>query len=403
MVNVNYAYYREIVKEQVFPLAFVDLDLFDANVKQIIQQVKAAQTHHNQTVRIASKSLRCLPLIQRIFAADALFQGLMCFSPQEALCLSQAGLDDLLLGYPCWHSEQIQALAREIQAGKTIILMVDSVAHIQHLEQIAAQVDVVLPVCLDIDMSVDFPALHFGVWRSSVTDVESAVAVYDAIAASPHIRLDGVMGYEAQIAGVGDAVPQGGLKNRLIRLLKSRSIPQIAERRAAIVAALTERGAQLRLVNGGGTGSIHSTLAEAVVTEVTVGSGFYAPKLFDYYHDFQFKSAAAYAIQIVRQPRNAIYTCHGGGYIASGSVGADKAPQVYLPEGATLNGLEGAGEVQTPIHYQGRESLAIGDPIFMRHSKAGELCERFNRVLLISDGAIVDEVDTYRGQGWCFL
>jgi hypothetical protein len=39
----------------------------------------------------------------------------------------------------------------------------------------------------------------------------------------------------------------------------------------------------------------------------------------------------------------------------------------------------------------------------MRHSKAGELCERFNALLLVSDGAIIGEAPTYRGEGQAFL
>jgi D-serine deaminase-like pyridoxal phosphate-dependent protein len=225
--------------------------------------------------------------------------------------------------------------------------------------------------------------------------------VYAAIAACPSLRLDGVMGYEAQIAGVGDK--GGGFKGQLIRLLKRRSIPQLAERRKAIVDALKAKGAKLRFVNGGGTGSIESTIQEDCVTEVTTGSGFYAPGLFDHYRAFKHQPAAGYAIEIVRRPQPQIYTCLGGGYVASGEVGLRKQPVPYLPEGAQLIANEGAGEVQTPVVYSGPENLSIGDPIFMRHAKAGELCERFNSLYLISGGKIVDEVPTYRGEGKNFL
>ena len=397
MIAPDYQYYRNILKDYAFPLAFIDLDLFDKNITEILQRA------NGKNIRVASKSIRCLSLLQRILKYDASIQGIMCFSPQEVVCLSQAGLDDLLLGYPCWNKQHIQAIADEIKQGKQIVLMVDSIEHIHHLEQIAKQNSVILPVCLDIDMSIRFPMLHFGVLRSSIIDVQSALRVYDVIGASPHIRLDGVMGYEAQIAGVGDHIPNNWIKSQAIRWLKQFSIPKIAKRRAEIIEALQARRATIRFVNGGGTGSIESTLAEDVVTEVTVGSGFYAPKLFDYYDKFQHQPAAAYAIEIVRQPKADIYTCSGGGYIASGNTGKDKEPQVYLPEGATLTSLEGAGEVQTPIHYTSSEKLQLGDPIFMRHSKAGELCERFNTLLLISDGKVVEQVQTYRGQSWCFL
>jgi D-serine deaminase-like pyridoxal phosphate-dependent protein len=390
-----YQTYREIFRGKTMPFAYVDLDLLDLNIQHILKRA------NKMPIRVASKSVRCAAILKRVFAASDLFQGLMCYSAFEAVHLSKHGLDDLLVAYPCWHEAHIAAVCELIRAGKTVTLMVDSVEHIQHLEPLAAKHGVTLPLCLDIDLSMDIPGLHFGVWRSSIFGVEDALKVADAIAASPHLRLDGIMGYEAQIAGLGDK--GSGIRNMLIRVLKQRSIPQIAQRRKAIVNALKARGISLRFVNGGGTGSVETTIQEDVITEVTVGSGFYSPALFDAYQAFRHQPAAGFAIEIVRRPKSDTYTCLGGGYIASGSVGANKQPVPYLPEGAQLTELEGAGEVQTPIVYQGSEKLSLGDPIFLRHSKAGELCERFNSLYLISQNKIVDEVPTYRGEGVNFL
>jgi D-serine deaminase-like pyridoxal phosphate-dependent protein len=139
------------------------------------------------------------------------------------------------------------------------------------------------------------------------------------------------------------------------------------------------------------------------ITEITVGSGFYAPALFDYYNNFKHLPAAGFALAIVRQPKENMYTCLGGGYIASGSVGIDKQPKAYLPEGINITENEGFGEVQTPFTYSGAQPLQIGDAVFFRHSKAGELCERFNELYLIKDGKIMEKTPTYRGMGQCFL
>lgn len=393
----DYAFYKTAFAGRQMPFAFVDLDLLAENTRQIVARARGKH------IRVASKSIRCVAVLRRIMAADPAFIGVMCFTPDEALYLSQQGFDNLLIGYPCWNTEQICAVCEETRRGATITLMIDSVDHIHHLESLAASTGVTLPVCIDLDMSVDFPGLHFGAWRSSIATAGDALRLYDQIAGCPHLRLDGIMGYEAQIAGVGDNAPGQSAKNRLIRALKRRSVGVVARRRAEIVAALGGRGAQLRFVNGGGTGSLETTSSEPVVSEVTAGSGFYAPALFDYYRAFRHLPAAGFAIEIVRQPGPGIYTCLGGGYIASGSVGANKQPLPYLPEGARLTALEGAGEVQTPILYDGREKLSLGDPIFLRHSKAGELCERFNTLLLVEGGNVIDKVTTYRGDGKAFL
>jgi D-serine deaminase-like pyridoxal phosphate-dependent protein len=63
---------------------------------------------------------------------------------------------------------------------------------------------------------------------------------------------------------------------------------------------------------------------------------------------------------------------------------------------------EGAGEVQTPLKGRAADALAIGDRVWMRHAKAGELAERVNTIHLVRGGELVDEVPTYRGEGHAF-
>ena len=85
--------------------------------------------------------------------------------------------------------------------------------------------------------------------------------------------------------------------------------------------------------------------------------------------------------------------------IASGAVGADRAPIPWAPPGLHLTSLEGAGEVQTPLTGHPAALLAIGDLVWFRHAKSGELFEHTERVRLLAGDAFVDEVPTYRGCG----
>lgn len=392
----DYTYYKTILAGKSMPLAFIDLDLFDQNIHALLKRAG------NLPIRVASKSVRCLPLLQRILQADSRFQGIMAYHPLEAVKLSQVGLDDILLGYPCFAELHIQAVLQEVKRGKKIIFMVDEESHIQQINRLAQQLEVQAKVCMDVDMSTDFPGLHFGVWRSPLRTVKDVMNLAHQLKKYPNIELYGIMGYEAQIAGLGDRVKGAGLKNTAIAWLKKRSVKDLSKRRGAIVKSLTEAGFKLQLVNAGGTGSIETSMQEPWVTEITVGSGFYSPALFDYYSQFKHEPAAAFALEITRIPAPGIYTCQGGGYIASGEAGVLKQPVPYLPYGLQPISTEGFGEVQTPLRYSGNESLQIGDPLFFRHAKAGELMERFNTIYLIQAGKIVDEISTYRGMGWCF-
>lgn len=396
-MNPNYSYYNNIFKGQKFPLAYLDIDLLDQNIEMLLKRSKSSK------IRIASKSVRCVEVLSYILKSDPQFQGLMTFTADETVFLSQKGFDDLLIAYPIANPENYPELFNEIENGKSIYLMIDCIDHLQQLEKIGQERNLNVPICVDLDLSVNFPFLHFGVWRSPITNNAPLKEILEYLKNCKHLSLEALMGYEAQIAGVGDNFQGATLKNKAVEMMKNKSISKIADRRSKAVDLIKEYGHVLKVVNGGGTGSIESTIKESKVSEVTVGSGFYNSHLFDNYKKFKLRPAAGFAASICRIPKPGIYTCHGGGYIASGAIEAVKAPMPFLPKGVTLDKLEGAGEVQTPIHYQGTEKLKIGDPIFFRHSKAGELCERFNEMHFIKDGKIINTVPTYRGEGKCFL
>ncbi|GGF47887.1 amino acid aldolase [Aliidongia dinghuensis] len=396
-MTAQYDYYRQALEGERLPAAFVDLDALHANLE--ILRVRAGSL----PVRLVTKSVRSVAVIRLLLAAGPFLKGLLCYSPAEAAWLASLGFDDLVVAYPSVEPTDLAAVAGQLTTGRHITLMVDHEDQLDRIATVAAAHGVVMPVAIDLDMSSDFPGIRFGVYRSPVDSAAPALALAAAIARRPALRLDGLMGYEGQIAGLMDEVPGQGPKNRLIKFLKRRSIAEVNERRRATVAALAAAGHRLRFVNGGGTGSFESTRADPSVTELAAGSGLYLPTLFDHYAAFRGRPAAGFALPVTRLPRAGMVTCSGGGYPASGPAGADRLPRPWLPEGGRLIANEGAGEVQTPVKLPPGASLGIGDPLFFRHAKAGELCERFNTLLLIADGRVVDRVATYRGDGKCFF
>lgn len=394
----DYTYYQTALQDVVKPCAFLDMDVLNQNIKQI------AARNNQKRIRVASKSIRSAGVLKHIFAASPIFQGIMCFTADEAIHLHEHGFDDLLIAYPVWDPRPLKEVAKRVHNNHAYItVMIDSYEHIDHLEAIAKETEANFRVCMEIDLSSDMFGLHFGVHRSPIKTVAHAVAIAQRIVSSRYLALDGVMGYEGQIAGVTDNNPDTKAKNKVVQLLKHQSSKELINKRKQIIDTLQTYGVKLRFVNGGGTGSLEQTSQEDAVTEVTVGSGFFSSHLFDYYSSFQYQPAVGYAIEITRIPGPNIYTCHGGGYVASGAAGKDRLPVIHLPKGAKLTANEGAGEVQTPVFYDGPVDLKHGDPIIMRHSKAGELCERFLKLHVIENGAIIDEEKTYRGEQKCFL
>ncbi len=396
MTAKTYQDYLRVLAGQQAPYALLDLDFLDQNIQALLKRAGKLP------VRIASKSIRCRWVLDYLFRASPQFQGLMTYSAAETAWLAAEGFDNLLLAYPSFDSAAIRAICAHRRAGKQIWLMVDSAQQASFLNQIAEAEQTQLQICLDIDMSSDYPGLHFGVWRSPLTRPEQVIDLAKQILQWPQLKLNACMGYEAQIAGVGDAMAGQIAKNLVVKQLKSHSIEQLKLRRQRVCEALSGLGIELALFNGGGTGSLESTALDPSVTEVTVGSGFYAPTLFDHYSQFRHLPAALFALPLTRQPAPGMYTCFSGGYIASGSVSKEKLPTPCLPSGLSLLDNEGAGEVQTPLKYAGAEPLKLGDPVFFRHAKAGELCERFNQLWLVRGESAPEAVLTYRGEGQCF-
>jgi D-serine deaminase-like pyridoxal phosphate-dependent protein len=391
--------YERIFAEVEAPFAFVDLDAMWANAEEMLGRAGG------KPIRIAGKSLRCRALQETILRREG-FSGTMTYTLPETLWLAEQGFEDLLLAYPTADVGALTELALRYAANPAgaPVVMVDCVDHVEMIESVLGADAAPVRVCIDVDAGwwALGGRIKIGVKRSPVRSVEQAVALAREIERRPKIDLVGVMAYEGHIAGLGDTPPGRRLRGAAIRWMQRRSAAELAERRAAIVAAIGEI-TELELVNGGGTGSLELTSAEDAVTEVTAGSGFYAPTLFDHYSRFSLTPAAGFALPIVRKPSPQVATALGGGYLASGSGDAARLPSPWLPAGLSLDAEEGAGEVQTPLLGEAAAELRIGDRAYFRHTKAGELCEHFDVLHLVEGDAIADAVPTYRGEGKAFL
>jgi D-serine deaminase-like pyridoxal phosphate-dependent protein len=402
-VELSYEQICGALHGERLPCAIVDLDALEANARALFGVARA----QGKTLRIATKSVRSVPLLRRLLELGGeTAGGLMTFTAAETAFLAREGFDDLLLAYPTLQRQDLDDLASVCAAGRRVCLSVDCARHVEAAAQAGRSLGSELGLAIDLDCSYrpGGRGPHLGVRRSPLRTPAEALALARRIRETPGVRLDGLLAYEAQIAGLTDQSPFTRLTNPFKRLLKRLSRPEVAARRAAVVRALREDGFEPGLVNGGGTGSLGSTSAEAAVTEVTAGSGFLCPHLFDYYRALRLQPAAFFVVQAVRAPSARHVTCHGGGYVASGEAGPDRLPLPYLPRGLRLLGPEGAGEVQTPLRAgRGARLPALGGPVVFRHAKAGELAERFNELLLLRGGRLEGRALTYRGQGQSFL
>jgi D-serine deaminase-like pyridoxal phosphate-dependent protein len=406
--------YDRITADLDPPFGIVDLDAFDANAADLVRRAGG------KPIRVASKSLRCRALIERALNHPG-FQGVMCYTLPEALWLHAGWLqdggpsDDLLVAYPTADRQALRDLAANPVALEHITIMVDSAGHLDFIDQVLGAGHPELRVCLELDVSWEpfarppFNRLHVGTWRSPLHTPEQAAAFAEEIVKRPGFRLTGLMGYEGQIAGLGDT-PPGGLtakvRGAVLRVVQPRSAEELRRRRTAAVHRIAELSVAehgpLEFVNGGGTGSLEATTADPSVTELAAGSGLVGPLLFDAYRRFRPRPALLYALPVVRRPAPGIATLFSGGYVASGTGTPNRLPRPFLPAGLSLTGTEGAGEVQTPVRGKPADALRIGDRVWMRHAKAGELAERLPHYHLIRADGSITTVPTYRGENRCF-
>jgi D-serine deaminase-like pyridoxal phosphate-dependent protein len=359
-------------------------------------------------IRVASKSVRVRAVIDAVLALPG-YAGVLAYTLPEANWLATSGadgeaIDDVVVAYPTADRAALRQLATTPHLAARVTIMVDSVAQLDLVDSVLAPgLREPIRVCIELDASWQSRAFgHIGARRSPLHSVAEARAFAETVVSRPGFTLVGMMGYEAQIAGLVNNPAGNPARGRAVQWLQKRSVAELAERRGAAVASVREIAA-LEFVNGGGTGSIETTVAEDAVTEVAAGSGLFGPHLFDNYTHFHPAPAASFALSVVRKPRPELAVLLGGGWIASGPTGADRTPKLAWPPGLSLLPREMAGEVQSPVRGAAARDLEVGDRVWLRHTKAGEISEHLDEFAIVDGGAIVETVKTYRGQGKVFL
>jgi len=373
------------------PTYVVDLDAFDANAADL------ARRAGGKPVRVATKSLRVPALTARALATTG-FAGVLAYSLREALWLCEHGIsDDIVMGYPTVDLVGLEQMATSEAARAAVTLMVDDVRQLDLLDSVRPA-GAAVRLALDVDAGLHLGPAHLGPKRSPIADAADTVELAREIERRDGLRLVGVMTYEGQVAGVPDEVPRHRVRSAAVRSVKKASVAQLADRRAEIASALHEV-TDLEFWNAGGSGSLETSAADPTVTELTAGSGLLVPGLFDHYRSFRPLPAAYFGVPVVRRPSGHVATVAGGGLVASGPAGRDRLPVPWAPPGLHLIGLEGAGEVQTPLGGPGASALLVGELVWFRHAKSGEVAEHVRDAHLLRGNEIVETVPTYRGTG----
>lgn len=405
--NLDFVQLGSTLGDVAPPVGVVHLDAFDRNLARIDTLVSQSSTP-NMKWRLATKSVRCRALLDRVKLRSTHMQGLMTYSAHETLWLAHQGWTDFLLGYPCFHPSEIAALAAARGLGAEVALVCDSLEGIELLERHYPRTAPSLGIILELDVAyrpLGLSGIHLGVRRSPLRVLDDLLPLIERLQKSPRLKWKGLMAYEAQVAGLADRNPFKRALWPALSMVRRRSVATVAQSRAQIVDGLTSRGLKPEIVNGGGTGSLSYALHESCLTELTAGSGLLCSHLFSGYSNLSFEPALYFGCEVVRKPSMQHVTALGGGIVASGEPGWDKVPVPVWPIGAELLQSEACGEVQTPLQVLDSQDVSLGSLAWFRPAKAGEPAERFSHYQLVQLDSVVSATSapTYRGEGQCFL
>src|SRR5215211_604446 len=132
--------YEALFAEVDPPFALVDLDAMWVNASEMLGRARG------KPIRVASKSVRCRPLLRAILDRDPGFRGLMNFTLAESLWLHGQGFGDLLVAYPTADRGAVAELGR-LDTERTPIVMVDSTEHLDFLDSAAGPDRRAIRVC----------------------------------------------------------------------------------------------------------------------------------------------------------------------------------------------------------------------------------------------------------------
>lgn len=378
----DYGYYCDVFAGRPLPLSYLDLDLLEGNIRSVLERSGSKQ------LRIDARLLQCPQALQRVMRSHARFHGLKCSTVAEAVRLSRfESLMDILVACPTLQHGALDQACAAIAEGHRITLTVDAPAHLDYLAQAAARAGVRVPLCVEIDMSMARAELKGPGRRSAIRSTDTLLQLVEAIAGRAELQFRGVVTYDTQRNHFAEWMAADGA--RADATLNQRNAERLHAWRHSLAEALRTHGQHDFLFSCSGIGGMAFNAGHTDVTEITVGAALFGLDPEDPHE----VPAAGYAAEIIRRTDHDRYACLVDGHAAS-LASNDSLPQPYLPEGACLDTLHGAGEAQLPICYAG--TLDLGDMIFLHPPDTGELCERFSHLLLVQDGAIVGEAETYR-------
>lgn len=362
------------------PVLVIDGDRLAANLKTFKAMIPPQLDY-----RIVAKSLPSADLLSHA-ARACKTDRLMSFN---TLMLGQM-LDlfphgNHLMGKPvtlsALHHFYLNIPRRLRHPARNIHWLADTVERLKAMEQYAKQKGLSLNICLEIDIG-----LHRGGFEG---ELAAGLAI---IAASPHLYLTGLMGYEPHLAK---------LPNINSWRQKARSDSQ-KQYRAAMhqVDAILGAGTSATLIrNIGGSGTFRYYKDAKLATEIAAGSVLVKPSDFDLPLLSAFQAACFIATPVLKNLDHIRMPAHE---LASDLIGAPESGQTLFthggywmadpvyPAGLGYHELYGRSSNQEMMVYRGQQKIVADDLIFLRPRQSEAIFLQFPHWAIYRRGKIDD-------------
>ncbi len=230
--------------ELITPALILDLDVARRNIAFMADRMSAMPAR----LRPHTKVQKSVQLAKLQVEAGAI--GVCTATVWEALVMSRAGIEDVLIANEVCGPGKVKALAEAARDGR-LTVAVDDASNAADLSDAASAAGSNLEVLIEVDV---------GMGRGGVRSPQDAVDVARRVAELPGLRLRGVQGYEGHCMREPE---------RSVRIEKAQAaMAYLGE----VVDRLAAAGFDCEVVSAGGTGTYDITGANPRVTEIQAGS-----------------------------------------------------------------------------------------------------------------------------------
>ncbi|MBL8179135.1 MAG: DSD1 family PLP-dependent enzyme [Bryobacterales bacterium] len=226
------------------PALIVDLDAFESNVKRMVAYVKGK----GRAIRPHGKTHKCPEIARYLISQGAV--GACAAKLSEAEAFAANGVKGLLVTTAVIGRHKIARAVAIAKRHSGIIYCVDNTQNAQDLNDAAGAAKLSLNVAIDLWVGR----------RTGILPGDPAVALGEAIAKLPNLKLHGIQAY------AGHAAHVNGFANRKKVSIEAMS-PAVETRRA-----LEKKGIACPWLSGGSTGTYNIDTGIDGVTELQPGS-----------------------------------------------------------------------------------------------------------------------------------